>query len=155
MQDSLPRLLLDGRVPLSTLSLGPLIEASGEKAFPLSDSLASTGGPGASSASLSSLQGSSADVIQLPDMTAGWTVFFKVQRVGADYFSLHFIYCELFLNLYGNFFRFFKKIFCRTFLPVARRRFSAFYPAMSSQESHTLRSTAGLFSWALPSTIHR
>ena len=46
--------------------------------FPLPDSLASTGGPGASSASLSSLQGSSADVIQLPDMTAGSTVFFKV-----------------------------------------------------------------------------
>lgn len=45
--------------------------------FPLPDSLASTGGPGASSASLSSLQGSSADVIQLPVMTAGQAAFFK------------------------------------------------------------------------------
>ena len=41
-------------------------------------------------------------------MTAGWAVFFKVHRVGADYFSLHFIYCELFLNLYGKIFRFLK-----------------------------------------------
>ena len=91
MQDSLPRLLLDGRVPLSTLSLGPLIEASGEKAFPLSDSLASTGGPGASSASLSSLQGSSADVIQLPDITAKLAVFFKVHESGGNAYSpLHF-----------------------------------------------------------------
>ena len=34
LQDSLPRLLLDGRVPLSTFSLGPLIEASREKCSP-------------------------------------------------------------------------------------------------------------------------
>jgi hypothetical protein len=80
--------------------------------FPLPDSLASTGGPGASSASLSSLQGSSADVIQLPGMTARLVVFFKVHGSGAwirgnRLFSPTLFYCELSEILYGVFLKFF------------------------------------------------
>lgn len=50
------------------LTFRPFDRSPPGEIFPLPDSLASTGGPGASSASLSSLQGSSADVIQLPDV---------------------------------------------------------------------------------------
>ena len=68
LQCSLPRLLWDGREPLGTLLLGPLIEARREKYSPflipwlLQVVLARPPNR------LSFIQGSSADVIQLPDV---------------------------------------------------------------------------------------
>ena len=70
MQDSLPRLLLDGRVPLGTFSLGPLIEASREKCSPFLIPWLLQVVLARPPYRFSFIQGSSADVIQLPDMTA-------------------------------------------------------------------------------------
>ena len=86
LQCSLPRLLWDGREPLGTLLLGPLIEARREKYSPflipwlLQVVLAHP------PHRLSFIQGSSADVIQLPDMTAKSGVF---QGAGGE--DVHFV----------------------------------------------------------------
>jgi hypothetical protein len=75
LQCSLPKLLWDGREPLGTLLLGPLIKTFGKKIDPPSDTMFLQVVLARPPNRLPFIQGSSADVIQLPVMTVEDGVF--------------------------------------------------------------------------------